>query len=97
MSETTTETVRTDDADRPVSLEAFVTGRLTLQVLHHQLEIQIATLRSQLTIAELQLRQADQLLKSADKKMAAQYPDAFAQLAGTDAGAVARTPKRSRS
>jgi hypothetical protein len=94
---TATSAPEAPDSHSHVSLEDFVAGRLTLQMLHNQLETQIATLRAQLTVADAQLRQTDELLRLANEKMAAQLPEAFAQLAGSDAGAVARAPKRSRS
>jgi hypothetical protein len=63
-----------------VSLADFVAGRLTLQVLHNQLETQLATLRSQTVVAEEQLRQTDELLRRADEKMAERFPGSLEAL-----------------
>jgi hypothetical protein len=68
------------DTPGPVTFEDIVTGRLTLVALRDQLHTQIAGLRSQLAIAEAQLRQTEELLRRVDEKMAAEYPDAMALL-----------------
>jgi len=68
------------DTPGPVTFEDIVTGRLTLVALRDQLHTQIAGLRSQLAIAESQLRQTEDLLQRVDEKMAAEYPDAMALL-----------------
>lgn len=75
--------VTSGDSALVVSFEDFVTGRLALVTIRNQLEIQIASLRSQLAIAESQLRQTEDLLRRADQKMAVQFPEAVAFLEGT--------------
>jgi hypothetical protein len=76
---------QSDAAAREVAFEDFVAGRLTLLVVRNQLDTQIAGLRSQLAIAEQQLRDTEDLLRRADEKMAAQHPEALALLT-SDAG-----------
>lgn len=77
------EPTQSDAAPRAVTVEDFVAGRLALVTVHNQLQTQIAGLRSQLAVAEVQLHEAADLLRRADEKMAALHPDAFALLTGT--------------
>jgi hypothetical protein len=87
---TATSASGTSDGHGRVPLEDFVAGRLTLVMLHNQLETQIETLRSQMAIAGAQLEQTEDLLRRADEKMAAEHPAAFAQVTGQPAPASKR-------
>ena len=88
---TATSASGTSDGHGRVPLEDFVAGRLTLVMLHNQLETQIETLRSQMAIAGAQLEQTEELLRRADEKMAAEHPAAFAQVTGSASRATERT------
>lgn len=63
-----------------VSVEDLLVGRLTLLALRNQLNTRVAELRSQLVVAEGQLRQCIDLLARADEKLARQDPAVYAAL-----------------
>jgi hypothetical protein len=80
----------------PSTFEDFVTGRLTIITVRNQLDTQVAQLRSQLVVAESQLRQSKELLHRADEAMTERFPDEYAALVGEE-GPPAKTKRRTSS
>lgn len=83
MTDTATTSSRSSSGGgrrKNVSVEDLLVGRLTLLALRNQLDTRVAELRSQLVVAEGQLRQCADLLGRADEKLARQDPAVLAAL-----------------